>query len=130
MENQNTNPNETFQYTYSAKQQEEIQNIRKKYLPPQEDKMQQLRRLDQMSTRKGTVLSIAVGVIGCLLLGVGMCCTMVWMGPLFIPGIVIGVLGILAVAAAYPLYTRITQKQRQKLAPQILKLTDELSKPE
>ncbi len=123
---------DTFNYTYSAKQQEEIRNIRKRYLPPEEneDKMEQLRRLDQSATKKGTVVSLVVGIIGCLLLGVGMCCTMVWMEQLFIPGIIIGVIGIVAVAVSYPLYTRITKKEREKIAPQILKLTEELSKSE
>lgn len=71
-----------------------------------------------------------LGVVSCLLLGVGMCCTMVWMDRWFVPGIVIGVIGIIGVAAAYPLYARITKKEREKLAPQILKLTEELSKSE
>lgn len=121
------NQNQTFHYTYSAKQQEEIQNIRKRYLPKEEDKMEQLRRLDQGTTKKGRILSITLGVIGCLLLGVGMCCTMVWMEQLFIPGIIIGLIGIGAVIAAYPLYTRVTRKEREKVAPQILQLTEELS---
>ncbi len=121
------NKDQTFHYTYSAKQQEEIQSIRKKYLPKEEDKMEQLRRLDQGTTKKGRILSITLGVIGCLLLGVGMCCTMVWMEQLFIPGIIIGLIGIGAVIAAYPLYTRVTRKEREKVAPQILQLTEELS---
>ena len=121
------NKDQTFLYTYSARQQEEIQNIRKRYLPKEEDKMEQLRRLDQGTTKKGRILSITLGVIGCLLLGVGMCCTMVWMEQLFIPGIIIGLIGIGAVIAAYPLYTRVTRKEREKVAPQILQLTEELS---
>lgn len=121
---------DTFQYTYSAKQQEEVQRIRKKYLPRQEDKMEQLRQLDRSSTRKGTVVSVVVGVAGCLLMGIGMCCTMVWMGWLFVPGIVLGLLGIAVMAAAYPLYNSITRRERERLAPQILKLTEELSKGE
>ena len=123
---------DTFNYTYSAKQQEEIRRIRKKYLPqePKEDKMEQLRRLDQGAAKKGTVVSLVVGIIGCLLLGVGMCCTMVWMEQLFMPGIIIGIVGIVAVAVSYPLYTYITKKEREKIAPQILKLTEELSEPE
>lgn len=120
---------DVFQYTYSAKQQEEIEAIRKKYLPPQEDKMEQLRRLDRSATRKGTVVSVIVGVISFLLLGIGMCCTMVWM-QWFVPGVVIGVIGIVGIAAAYPLYTRITRRERERLAPQILKLTEELSRAE
>ena len=126
------NSKETFHYTYSAKQQEEIRNIRSKYLPKeeQEDKMDKLRRLDQSTTRKGTAVSIAVGVVGCLLLGIGMCCSMVWMEQWFIPGIIIGLIGIACVAVAYPLYKRITEKERERIAPQILELTKELSDSE
>ena len=122
------NGKDTFYYTYSAKQQEEIQNIRKKYLAREEDKMELLRRLDRSATKKGAIISTVLGVVSCLLLGVGMCCTMVWMDRWFVPGIVIGVIGIIGVAAAYPLYARITKKEREKLAPRILKLTEELSK--
>ena len=120
----------TFHYTYSARQQEEIRNIRKKYLPqePKEDKMEQLRRLDRSAAKKGTRVSLIVGIAGCLLLGVGMCCTMVWTDRLFIPGIIIGIVGIIAVTISYPLYTHITRKERERIAPQILKLTEELSR--
>lgn len=118
---------DVFQYTYSAKQQEEIEAIRKKYLPSQEDKMEQLRRLDKSATKKGTALSIAVGVAGCLLMGVGMCCSMVWMGNLFVPGIILGLLGIALVAVAHPVYQYVTKKERKKIAPRILQLTEELS---
>lgn len=123
------NRKDTFHYTYSAKQQEEIRNIRKKYMPEEknEDKIKQLRRMDQSATKKGTVISILVGVIGCLLLGVGMCCTMLWMEQFFTSGVIIGVIGIVAVAVSYPLYNRITRKEREKIAPQILRLTEELS---
>ena len=115
-----------FSYTYSAKQQEEIKNIRKKYLPKEEDKMEQLRKLDQNAAKPGKIASLTLGIVGTLTLGVGMCCTMVWADKLFIPGIVIGVIGIAAVLAAYPVYTHITKKQREKIAPEILRLTEEL----
>ncbi len=92
--------------------------------------MDKLRRLDQSTTRKGTAVSIAVGVAGCLLLGIGMCCSMVWMEQWFIPGIIIGLIGIVCVAVAYPLYKRITEKERERIAPQILELAKELSDSE
>ena len=121
---------DTFHYTYSARQQEEIRNIRKKYLPqePKEDKMEQLRRLARSAAKKGTRVSRLGGLAGCLLLGVGMCCTMVWTDRLFIPGIIIGIVGIIAVTISYPLYTHITRTERERIAPQILKLTEELSR--
>lgn len=120
----------TFNYTYSASQQEEIKSIREKYIPKmqKEDKMDQLRRLDASATKPGTIISLIVGIIGTLIMGVGMCCTMVWADTLFIPGIIIGVIGIIGVACAYPVYNYITKKQRDKLAPEIMRLSDELMK--
>lgn len=119
-----------FNYTYSASQQKEIKRIREKYMPPteEESKMEQLRRLDQSVTRPGTIVSLIVGVISSLILGVGMCCTMVWAEHYFIPGIVIGMIGIIGMIAAYPIYAHITRKQREKLAPEIFRLSDELMK--
>ena len=125
---ENKNENEVFSYTYSAKEQEEVKQIRTKYMPKEADKMEQLRRLDRSVTRKGAAVSIVMGIIGALTLGIGMCCAMVWMGQWFIPGIVIGLVGIILVSLAYPLYTHITQKEREKVAPEILRLTDELMK--
>lgn len=121
---------ETFNYTYSATQQEEIKKIREKYvrLTPEEDKMERLRRLDASVTRPGTIVSLIVGIISALILGIGMCCIMVWADTLFILGILVGVIGIAGVTAAYPIYIHITKKQREKLAPEILRLSDELIK--
>lgn len=116
---------ETFRYTYSAKQQEEIKKIREKYLPQTEDKMEQLRRLDAGVTQKGTVVSLVAGIIGALVLGVGMCCCMVWT-EWFVAGIIIGVIGLALASTAYPLYTWIIKKEREKIAPEIIRLTDEL----
>lgn len=120
--------NETFTYNYSSSQQAEVKSIREKYIPKEEDKMEQLRRLDESATRPGMVAALTAGVISTLVMGFGMCCTMVWAGRWFIPGIIIGVVGILGVMSAYPLYSRITKKRREKIAPEILRLTDELMK--
>ena len=120
------NRKETFSYTYSAKQRQELEEIRKKYLPPEEDKMAQIRSLDARASRRGTMAAVTTGTAGCLLLGVGMSCTMVWAGSWFIPGIVVGLIGIAGIAAAYPIFNHVTKKERERIAPQILKLTEEL----
>ncbi|MBE6858950.1 MAG: hypothetical protein E7498_05905 [Ruminococcus sp.] len=118
---------ETFSYTYSAKEQEEIKKIRKKYVPKEADKMEQLRRLDAGVTQKGTVISLVVGIIGALILGTGMSMCMVWT-ELFVLGIIVGIVGIVMVSAAYPLYSYVTKKEREKIVPEIIRLTDELMK--
>lgn len=117
--------NESFSYTYSAKQQEEVKRIRQKYAPPEENRLEQLRRLDAGVDRQGRLVSLIVGVISTLLFGVGLCCTTVW-AHYFTLGIVIGILGLAGMAAAYPLYTAINKRQRKKLAPEIMKLSAEL----
>ena len=119
---------EGFQYSYSAKQQEEIKRIRSKYEAPQEDKMAYLCRLDESAVKKGTMLSIVLGVIGTLILGVGMCCVLVWQNVWFVPGIIIGMVGLIVLSLAYPVYMKVTKKEREKIAPEIMRLTDELLK--
>ncbi len=121
--------NNTFNYTYSAAQQEEIKKIREKYSHEKtEDKMEQLRRLDKSVTRPGTIVSLIIGILSCLILGVGMCCTMVWGGEFFVLGIIVGVVGIVGIICAYPIYSAITKARREKLADEIIRLSDELMK--
>ena len=122
---------ETFSYTYSAKEQEEIQKIRDKYAPPtkEEISMERLRLLDAGATKAASVVSLIVGIVSALLLGIGMCCTMIpeW-ETYFIPGIMTGVIGIIGVVSAYPVYTHMVKRRRAKIAPEIMRLSEELLK--
>lgn len=129
---------DTFNYTYSAKEQEEIKAIRKKYAAPEqaEDKMAQLRRLDAAVTQKATSVSLVFGVIGALILGMGMSLAMTDIGKIIgllggmamLVGILIGIVGIMLVCMAYPIYNCIIKKERKRIAPEIIRLTDELMK--
>lgn len=122
---------DTFKMTYSAQQQEEVEAIRKKYAPKQEDKMEQLRRLDAAVNRRASMASIIVGVEGTILMGLGMSLVMSELGASLgnaaLPvGTFVGVAGMAVLALAYPLYRSVLKKERKKIAPEILKLTDEL----
>ena len=125
---------EGFSFTYSAEQQKEIEAIRKKYLPKEEDKMEQLRKLHGIPTQKAQAAALAVGIIGALIMGTGMSLAMTDIGEMLgshrelsmLIGILIGLLGMVLVALAYPLYNRVLKKQREKIAPEILRLSDEL----
>ena len=124
--------NNSFEYTYSAQRQQEVEAIRSKYLPKEEDKMDQLRRLHSIPTQKAQAASIAIGTIGALILGTGMSLCMTDLGFALgarlsmLLGILIGLVGLVLVALAYPVYNRVMQKERAKIAPEILRLTDEL----
>ena len=129
---------ETFNYTYSAKEQEEIKAIRNKYVAKEEteDKMTQLRRLDNNATQKATVVSLVFGIVGALILGIGMSLAMTEIGKILalseftsmLIGISIGIVGIVLISLAYPLYNKVLKIEREKIAPEIIRLTDELMK--
>ena len=127
---------DTFNYTYSAKEQEEIKAIRKKYAVQEqtEDKMAQLRRLDAGVYSKASTASLVVGIIGALIMGIGMSLVMTDIGEMLgtvlamIIGISIGIVDIVLVCLAYPIYNRTLKKEREKIAPEIIRLTDELMK--
>ena len=125
--------NEKFSYTYSAQQQKEVEAIRQKYLPKEENKMEQLRKLHHSATQKAQAASIAIGVIGTLILGTGMSLFMTKLGSVFgnlsmVIGIIVGLIGMVLVALAYPIYNKVLKKERVRIAPEILRLTDELLK--
>lgn len=125
------NDGEKFTMTYSARQQEEIQQIRRKYALPEEDKMERLRALDAGTGKKAALVSLIVGIAGALIMGVGMSLVLsdfgTPVGAAALPaGIAAGLAGIAVMACAYPLYKIVLKKERKKIAPEILRLTDEL----
>ena len=133
---EDTNKSEEFKFTYLAREQEELRKIRQKYVPKEVDRMEQLRKLDAGVTRKAVVISLVAGIIGALVLGFGMSLIMTDVGETLglygkiqvVLGVVIGMIGVVLVSVAYPIYNRIARKERERIAPEIIRLTDELMK--
>ena len=129
----------SFTYKYSASEQSEIKRIRDKYATdkgaPEESKLDRLRRLDEGVTKRGTVFALVIGIISTLILGFGMSLFMTGLGGFIgndavamLIGIIMGLIGIVGVALAYPIYNLVTKRERERVAPEILKLSDELMK--
>ena len=126
--------NKEFQYTYSAKDQTEVEAIRKKYLPQQQSKLEQLRMLDHTPSKKARTCALSLGIIGSLVMGSGMSLFMSELGAALklpgtwalIIGLIAGIAGMALIALAYPVYNRVLKKQRERIAPEILRLTEEL----
>ena len=127
-----------FQYTYSAREQAELKRIRDKYTAPTEieDKMARLRRLDASVNNTAQVVALVFGVIGTLILGFGMSLVMTELAESLgisgdasmVIGIIVGIVGGILASLAYPIYNAIVKAKRKKLAPEIIRLTDELMK--
>lgn len=126
----------SFSYTYSAKEQEEIRKIQQKYQPKEEQDIDRLRKLDAKVTKKATVVSLELGIVGALILGSGMSLIMTDLGNILgmqgitniIVGLLVGSIGLVLVILAYPMYQKVLKKEREKIAPEILRLTGELIK--
>ena len=118
-----------FEYTYSAPKNAEIEKIRKKYAPQTsaESKLEQIKKLDSSVESEAVGCALGIGIPGSLILGLGMSCCMVWT-DLFILGIIIGIIGMVMCGAAYPIYKNTIKKKRAEIAPQILKLSEEIER--
>ena len=137
MDNNNQEQN-GFTYTYSAKEQAELKRIRDKYTAPTEveDKMARLRRLDASVTNTAQAVALVFGVIGTLILGFGMSLCMTDLSKslgisgdvAMVIGIIVGIVGGILAGLAYPIYNAIVKAKRKKIAPEIIRLTEELMK--
>ena len=130
--------NNKFEYNYSAKEQDEIKKIREKYIETnkEESKIERLRRLDARVESKARTVSLIIGILGTLMFGFGMSLFMSDFGNLIglnakasmVIGIAVGIVGGTVAAFAYPLYELVVKRERKKIAPEIMLLTDELMK--
>lgn len=121
---------DTFKYNYSAKQNNEVLEIRKRYLPHEESRLEELNRLDYTVQTSGMTESLSAGIGGALVFGLGMCLAMQVIGSgilLIMLGILLGIGGIAGMFIAYPIYRKIFEQTKAKFAPRILELTEEIS---
>lgn len=133
---ENNNSTNEFKYSYSASEQAELKRIRDRYVMREEDKMERLRRLDRSVYEKAKIVSLIFGVVGVLILGFGMSLVMSELSAIFgsydylaLPvGIAIGFVGMVLTVLAYPMYSFVLNRERKRIAPQIIRLTDELMK--
>lgn len=126
-----------FQYVYSAEEQEELKSIRDKYTdtPKEESKIDRVRRLDKKVGEKAQIVALVFGIIGALIFGAGMSIIMTEIGAFLetmviriVVGVGLGIIGGALAGVAYPMYKYTLKKEKKKVAPEIIKLTDELIK--
>ena len=115
-----------FNYLYSARRNGEVESIRKRYLPKEESKLDKLKALDHRVQTAGVIQALSVGVVGCLIFGIGMCFALdVFMGADWLT-LLFCTIGAAVMIPAYPIYRQISRRTREKLVPQILSLSEEI----
>lgn len=120
--------NSTFTYQYSAERNKEVESIRKKYIPKEENKLEQLKRLDARVQNAGVVQGLCFGIVGALVFGVVMCFFLnvfegaAWLAALFM------IIGTLFMLPAYPICKKLSKKAKAKHTPEILRLSEEIMK--
>ena len=116
--------NTTFNYTYSAARNKEVESIRNKYIPREESKLERLKKLDLRVQMAGTIESLCFGIVGALVFGLGMCFFLdVFAGAAWLTALLM-VLGAVIMIPAYPIYRRIARKTKAELTPEILRLSE------
>ena len=108
-----------------------VEKIRSAYTEPQHTELDALKALDAKVKRPAKVFGFTWGTVGAIVMGSGMSLCMTELGAAFggfamVVGIAVGVAGLAAAALAWPLGRHILDRERRKIAPQILRLTDEL----
>ena len=120
--------NNTFNYTYSAARNKEVESIRRKYIPHEESKLERLKKLDLRVQTAGTVESLSLGTVGALVFGIGMCFFLdVFAGAAWLTTLLM-VIGTAIMIPAYPIYRKIASKTKAELTPEILRLSEEIIK--
>ena len=118
-----------FNFRYTAPTEEErkeIDSIRRQYAPQEktETKIERLRRLDGLVKNTAIIWSLVLGVLGCLIFGLGLTMILEW--DILLWGIILMAIGSVPMAVAYPIYRLVLNKGKAKYGDEILRLSEEL----
>ena len=108
------------------------QKIRTQYIEKQPSELDALRALDVKVKRPVNVFSYVFGSVSAIIMGSGMSLLMtdlaaqLGLGDVTVPGVIIGVVGLLLALVNYPLHKKLMQARKKKYGPEILKLSEKL----
>jgi len=109
-----------------------VQKIRTQYTEKESTELDALRALDRRVKRPANVFSYVFGSISAIIMGAGMSLVMTDIGTTvgidnpMMPGIVIGMIGLVLAIANYPIYKNILTSRRRKYADEIIALSDKI----
>ena len=111
-----------------------VQKIRTQYTEKQHTELDELKALDAKVKKPAHVFAYTYGSLSAIVMGSGMSLVMTEIGTMIglratvVPGIVIGVVGMVMALTTYPIYKKMLSNRKKKFAPQIMELSDRLLK--
>lgn len=109
-----------------------VQKIRTQYMEKEQTKLDELKALDKKVKTPVNVFSYVFGSISAIIMGSGMSFIMtdlgerLGMGDTMLPGVIIGVVGLVLAVMNYPLYKKLLASRKEKYAARIIALSDKL----
>ena len=111
-----------------------VEKIRSQYTEQKHTELDALKALDAKVKKPAKVFGYAYGGIGTIVMGAGMSLVMTDIGAMLgitqtmVPGIVVGIVGLVMVLTTYPIYKKILNSRKKKYAHQIMELSDRITK--
>ena len=111
-----------------------VEKIRSQYTEQEHTELDDLKALDAKVKRPARIFGYTYGSIGAVVMGAGMSLVMTDIGAILgmkgtlIPGIVVGIAGLIISCTTYPIYKKILTSRKKKYAHQIMELSDRITK--
>ena len=109
-----------------------VQKIRTQQTEKEHTQLDALRELDAKVKRPANVFAYVFGSISAIIMGSGMSLVMTDIGSSIgvensmVPGIIIGIVGMLMAIINYPIHKSILTSRKKKYADQIMKLSEKI----
>ena len=110
-----------------------VEKIRTQYMEKENTGVDALRKLDAKVKKPANVFAYVFGSLGAVIMGSGMSLVMtdigskIGMTEVMVPGIAVGVIGMLMVLVNYPIYKKFLGSRRKKYADEIMTLSDKIT---
>lgn len=109
-----------------------VQKIRTQYTEKENTQLDELKALDAKVKRPANVFAYVFGSISAIIMGAGMSLVMTDIGSYIgmespmVPGIIVGVIGMIMAIINYPVYKKILSGRRKKYADEVMALSDKI----
>ena len=101
--------------------------IAKDYAPKDNSKIVALKKLDNRAKLPAIIFAYSCGITSALVFGTGMSLAMQVIGNSMVPGIIVGIIGLIGCGANYPCYKKILEKRKAKYAYEIVQIAREIA---